>query len=391
LTQASIDFPIHHLLEPEEEALALDMGDATHAAHEGPEGPAATLGHTHEAIHAEGGEEAGEDDDIELPVDTGAELVAEIPDEDIAEVEQEDGDGGADMGVAHGDEEVVEVGLVGMEGGDTSQDAHAHDTDGVEHGDGEDGQRQGHETHAPRLVEGAVGIGLQHIEHEDAHDDTHHEGAAITDKHLTGEAEDIVQEEGNQRGGTDAGEHDHGDITGDIEDDTEDEAGHDAVAAAVAVDTVDEVDGIDEAYNGDDGEGKGDLEVDEVVAPQAVEVVDAVVAGVHQHDGNGNLHQETEVGGDLDDVVDSADIQHHEHGEHDGEEVAAVEEEPADNQRHQDAEHDGDATQHGDGDALQLTGIGVVDDVFQQCYTQDLGEDPDRGQHGDHKGDEDVK
>ena len=43
------------------------------------------------------------------------------------------------------------------------------------------------------------------------------------------------------------------------------------------------------------------------------------------------------------------------------------------------------------GNALQLTGIGVVDNVFQQCYTQDLGEDPDRGQHGDHKGDEDVK
>ena len=265
------------------------MGDAPHAAHEGPQGPAAALGHTHGAIQTEGGEEADGDDDIKLAVDTSTELIAEVPDEDVAEVAEEDADGGSDMGEAHGDEEVVEVGLVGVEGRHATQDAHAHDTDGVEHGDGQDGQRQGHEAHAPRLVQGTVGVGLQHVEHEDAHDDTHHEGAAITDKHLTGETEDIVQEEGDQRGGTDAGEHDHGDVAGDIEDDTEDEAGHDAVAAAVAVDTVDEVDGIDEAYHGEHSEGDGIAEVDEMVAPQTVEVVDAVVAGVHEHDGDGDL------------------------------------------------------------------------------------------------------
>ena len=382
---------IHHLLEPEEETLALDMGDAAHVAHEGPEAPTMLLGQTHDAVEAEGEEEAGGDDDIELGIDGGTELVAEVPDKDDKEIDGQDADGGSDMGVAHGDEEVVEVGLVGMEGRHSTEHAHAHDTDGVEHGDGEDGERQGHKAHAPRLVEDTVGVGLEDVEHEDAHHNAHDEGASVTDEHLTGEAEDVVQEEGYQRGGTHAGEHDHGDVTGDVEDDTEDEAGHDTITAAVAVDTVDEVDGIDEAHDGEHGERKGYLEVDEVVPPQTVKVVDAVVTGVEEHDGNGYLQQETYVGGYLDDVIDGAHIEHHEHGKHDGEEVAAVEEETAHAQGHQDAKHDGDTAQHRDGHALQLAGIGVVYNILQQCYAQDLGIDPYRGKHGYHKGDEYVE
>lgn len=102
------------------------------------------------------------------------------------------------MGEAHGDEEVVQMGLIGMEGGGTTQDAHAHDTYGVEHGDGQHGQREGYKTYAPTFVVYTAGLGLKDIENKDAHNDTHNKGTSITNKHLTGATKHIVEEEGYQ-------------------------------------------------------------------------------------------------------------------------------------------------------------------------------------------------
>ena len=161
------------------------------------------------------------------------------------------------MREAHGDEEVMEVGLVGMEGGGMAQDAHAHDTYGIEHGDAEYSQREGDQADAPRLIKGTAGIAFEDIEHEDAHDDAHNEGASIADEHLTGATEDIMEEEGYQRGGTYTGQHNHMNITRHVEEGTKNDTGHDAVATAVAVNTVDEVDGIDETNDSDDGKRNG--------------------------------------------------------------------------------------------------------------------------------------
>ena len=200
-----------------------------------------------------------------------------------------------------------------------------------------------------------------------------------------------MEEEGQQRASADGGEHDHIDIACQIEEEAEDAAGHDAVAAAIAVDTVDEVDGIDDAYHGEDGEGDAEIVGQVVDAPQAMEIVDAITTGGDEHEHQEDLDKESGAGGELDDIVDGADIEHHQHGKHDGEESAAVVEHAADAKGNQDAEHDSDTTEHGDGDTLQLAGIGIVNYVFQQGYAQHLGVDPNGGEQRYHEGYEDVK
>ena len=70
---------IHEALEPEEEAFALYVGEGTEAGHEGPGSGLLALAHTHEAIEAEGDEEGHDHNDIELHIDTGADLIGDIP------------------------------------------------------------------------------------------------------------------------------------------------------------------------------------------------------------------------------------------------------------------------------------------------------------------------
>ena len=295
------------------------------------------------------------------------------------------------MGIAHRDEQMVQVGLVGMEGRGAAQDAHAHDTHGVEHGNGHDGQGEGYQAEAPRVVVDAVGLALEDVEHEDAHNNADDEGAAIADKHLTGATKDIVEEEGQQRGHTYGGEHDHVDIASQVEEETEDAAGHDTVATAVAIDTVDEVDGIDDPDHGEDGEGYAEVGGQVVDAPQTMKVIDAIATGGDEHEHQEDLDKETRAGGELDDIIDGAHIQHHQHGEHDGEQSAAVVKHAADAQGYQDAKHDCNTTQYRDGNTLQLAGIGIVNYVFQQGYAQHLGIDPNGGKQRYHKGYENVK
>ena len=81
-----------------------------------PNGIVATLAETHEAIEAEGAEERHGNDGIELDIDAGVTPVADIPHKDIEKIEQKDAEGGSYMREAHIDEQMVQVGLVGMEG-----------------------------------------------------------------------------------------------------------------------------------------------------------------------------------------------------------------------------------------------------------------------------------
>ena len=70
---------IDELLEPEEDAFALDTGEFAEVAHDIPKGVAALLAQAHEAIEAEGNKERHGDADVELHVDAAATLIYGIP------------------------------------------------------------------------------------------------------------------------------------------------------------------------------------------------------------------------------------------------------------------------------------------------------------------------
>ena len=91
-----------------------------------------------ELVEAEGDAESDKHDDHGLDVNGGSALPQYQPDKDDNEVHDEDGDGGAEVGEAHVDEEVVEVRLVGSERRVAPHDPGHHDAQGVEDGDAED-------------------------------------------------------------------------------------------------------------------------------------------------------------------------------------------------------------------------------------------------------------
>lgn len=242
---------IHEVLDPEEEAFTLDMGELTDALHETPGGIVTNLTTMHETIETKGAEQCHGDNDVELHIDASATFVGNIPHQNVQKINQENTDGGAYMGKAHIDEQMMEVGLVGMEGGGATQHTHAHHTHGIEYGNGEDGEGQRYQPHTPIDIDTTEGLRLKHIEHEDTHHCAHNEGATIAYKHLTGAPEDIVQEEGDERSGTGAGKHDHGDVAHKAKENAKNGTSHDAVATAIPINAVDKVNGIDETDNSD--------------------------------------------------------------------------------------------------------------------------------------------
>lgn len=70
----------------------------------------------HDGVPARGDEQAQGHDDDELPGRRGAQQPAEQPQQHDGEVGQDDAEGRAHVREAQLDEEVVEVGLVGLEG-----------------------------------------------------------------------------------------------------------------------------------------------------------------------------------------------------------------------------------------------------------------------------------
>lgn len=367
------------------------MGRLAKAAGKAPKGIVAPLAPTHEAIVAEGGEQAHGQNDIELHIDTGSELVTEVPSQDNEQIEHENAQRSTDMRVMHADEQVVQVGLVGMEGGAATKDTDAHDTYGIEYGDRKHGEREGHKPHTPRLVKDAAGIVLQHIEHENTHDDTHDKGTSITDKHLGGAAKHIMKKEGYQRSDTHTGQQHHGYVARDIEVEAENTASHDAVAAAITVDTIDEIDRIDEPHHSDNSERDRNKSRHGMEPPQTMEMVDAITTAIHQHEGDSYLDEETDTGREIHDIVDGTHIEHDNHGEDNAEKIATIDINMTRTESHQDTEHHSHTTQNGDRHTLQLAGIGIVDNVFFQSDMQNLGEDPNRSQQGYHKGYEDME
>ena len=206
------------------------MGGGTDAAIEAVEG---TLGldlSLHDGIEAEGDEETKEHHEVELEVDGGATAVGDEPTEHDEEVGGDDGQGGAYVGVAELYIEVVEVGLVGVEGGLATDHAGTHHAQGVEDGDAQHSKGEGDEAEGALMCDDIARRGGEQGGDEHGEDDAEREGAGIADEHLGVLAKDVVKEEGEQRGGYHGGKDDHLDIAQGMEHETEEETADDAVA-----------------------------------------------------------------------------------------------------------------------------------------------------------------
>lgn len=147
-----------------------------------------------EFVEAEGDAESDKHDDHGLDVDGGTALPQYEPDKGDNEVHDEDGDGGAEVGEAHVDEEVVEVRLVGSEGRVAPHDPCHHDAQGVEDGDAEDRECECGQADATGF-QLRCAFERHGSEGENSHEESQHHGASVADEHLRLVAEDVVQEE----------------------------------------------------------------------------------------------------------------------------------------------------------------------------------------------------
>ena len=372
------------------EAFTLEMGGGAYLAEAMIEGGALAYLGLHEAVEDERDEEAHQHHDIELNVHRSAEAVGYVPAEHHEEVGTDDGERGADMREAQLDVEVVEVGLVGVERGLALEQAGTHHAKRVEDGDAQHGEREGDKTEAAIDRKGCRRRGEQRDD-EYGEDDAQRERAGIADEHLGLLAEHVVEEEREQRGGNDCGKNDHLEIAQMIEDKAEQSAADDAVARGVAVDTVDEVDGIDDAYAGEDRQGNGDRGGDGIKAPEAVEVIELVARGADEVEHQQYLDNEPHLGRQRDDVVHEAHDEDDEDAGEDGEQVEVAAKQAVAHDAREHTEDDGKSAHDGNGNTLQLAGIGVVDDVLALGYLEHIRVDPACAVERDERRDQDLK
>ena len=113
-----------------------------------------------------------------------------------------------------------------------------------------------------------------------------------------------------------------------------------------------------------------------------VEVVDLVARGEADEENEQNFDQEPDARRETDDVVGNADHQDDGHGRNERHQPGTVEEEVGTADAGKYAEKDGHSAQDGYGDALQLAGVGIVDEILADGKPQHLGERQSGGQDG---------
>ena len=282
------------------------------------------------------------------------------------------------MGVAQLDEEVVQVGLVGTEGGLAPYDAGTHHAEGVEDGDAQYGKGEGYESEVGTY---SLFDGLEeHGDDEIGEDDAQGQGAGVADEHLGAFAEHVVQEEGQQGYGNDGGQCQHVEVAYGVEHRSEEDGTYDAIAGGVAIDAVDEVDGIDDTYCGKDGEGHRQVAGYLIQAPQAMEVVELIAGGVDEEQYQDDFYDETHARRQGDGVVEKADDMDDDDGCEHGKEGVVLAEEADGHHPCHDSKDYGESAQHGDGHALQFTCIGTVHNLLFHCHLEDIRMYPGRNE-----------
>ena len=352
----------------------------------------ATLEQPHAAVDAPREEEPRQRHQPHLPLGRQAAAGRAGPQQHDQRVARQHEKGRDDVRVAHLDEEVVEVRLVGMERRLSAQHAHAHDAHRVEHGNRKHGQRESHDREAAG-VEQLSDLRRLHGPHDEhRHHHAHDERAAVADIHFRPEAEDVVHEEGDER--ADRGERQHAErqaAAAAQEHGAEYEAGHDAEARREAVHTVDQVQGIDDAHACEDRERHRDRAGQAPHAPQTVEVVQTVVAREDQQAHGEDLRHETRGGTQVQNVVHRTRIEHDHHGGNHHEERRAVAHHIENGRAEDNAEEDQHTAQNRHGLLLELAGIGLVHDLLELGDPHDVRMHEPHRDERDHEGRQDEQ
>lgn len=339
----------------------------------------------HEVIKAKCNQDAQHKHDIQLDINRAAGHVADPPAQHHEEIQDQNRKGRGGMRASQADEHVVQVRLVRVKWRLTLQDACRHHAERIEDRNGQNRQGKGDQSDIYSIINLAHRAVAQNPDHEDRHDNTHDQRPAVTDEHLRTLAEDIVEEERNQRSGSHDGQHTHRPIPHVPEHHTEEKARQDAVARREAVYPVDQVDGIDDAHGRKDRQRNGHPLRNLIEAPQSVEVIQGVSSDENQQQNRADLDQEPQRRRKIEDVIHRAGIEHDHHRNDDDEELGAVAGYTGTTQSDNRSEEDGNTAQNGSRPTLQFAGIRIVDDVLVEGDPHQTRMDPMDAQNSDQK------
>ena len=222
----------------------------------------------------------------------------------------------------------------------------------------------------------------KHLDDVPGHEDAHGHGAGIADEHLGCLAKDIVDKERKQ--GTSKYESKHGIwvVMRTIHGDPKHQTKRYAEATGESIHTIDHIHGIDDAHTCKDGEGYANPPRETLDAPQSMQAVNAGTVANDDADHCKNFDDNTVTGREVDDVVNRTNIEHHAHGENDGQNSVAVTDTCSKqctanhSKKHRNASHDGHRS------LLQFTGIGIINEILLFSDGEDLEINPERHQHG---------
>ena len=113
-----------------------------------------------------------------------------------------------------------------------------------------------------------------------------------------------------------------------------------------------------------------------------VEVVDLVARSKADEENEQDFDQKPNARRKADNVIGNADHQDDGHGRDERHQSGTVEEEVGAADAGEYTEKDGHSAQDGYGDALQLAGVGIVDEILADGKPQHLGERQSGGQDG---------
>ena len=284
------------------------------------------------------------------------------------------------MRESHFDEQMVQMQPVGAEGRHSVNHSGRHHPECIENWNGQNRQCERNQPHAFRHQHGAGGVGGQNRHHKQRHNGAQKQGAAIADEHLRLAAEHVVEEERYERSLGSHGDYHHRLITKRIEHYCEHRAGHRAKTRRVAIDAIDEVDGVHYAHRRKHRERNGQIIGYRMVAPKTKEIVYLDVSEVDNEQHGSYLQNKPHGGRKVAGVVDGAHAEHCGHRNNINRHIVAVGQEKLPKKRHhQNANKHRHAAQNGHRNTLQLASVGVIDNAVLDSEIQHSAVDYPRG------------
>ena len=186
------------------------------------------------------------------------------------------------MGASEVDKHMMQVCLIGTERGGPFQYARRHHPQRIEYGNRQYRQRERHQSYVRIHIGSDPRPVLQDRDYKNRHDDAHDKRSAVTDEHFRRFAENIMQKKGNQGADRDCGQDSHRRFAGKKEERAEDQTCHNAIAGRETVDTIYQVDGIDNTHCRNDRQRHCTPIREPADVPQSMKIVYTVTADENQ-------------------------------------------------------------------------------------------------------------